>query len=316
MTLRVITVFGGSGFVGRHLVQSLARRGYIVRIATRDLESALVTKTAGAVGQIVPMHCTPWDAASVAGVIAGADAVINLIGILYEKGKNTFERTHVKIPEMIARACHQAGINNLIHLSALGADINSESHYAQSKAKGESAVRAALSDTVILRPSIIFGPEDNFFNRFARMAIISPLLPLIGGGMTRFQPVYVVDVAQTIMTILENPVTRGQTYELGGPAVYTFCALLEFTLQQIGKKRLLLNVPFNIAEILGSMMQIMPSPMLTADQVKLLKHDNVVAPRMLNLNSLGITPIAVEAIVPAYLSAYHSGGRFALVEET
>jgi len=316
MTLRVITVFGGSGFVGRHLVQALARRGYIIRVATRDLESALITKTAGTVGQIVPMHCTPWDAASVASAIAGADAVINLIGILYEKGKSTFGRTHVKIPEMIARACYQAGISNLIHLSALGADINSESHYAQSKAKGEAAVRATLPDTVILRPSIIFGPEDNFFNRFARMAVISPLLPLIGGGATQFQPVHVADVAQAIMTILENPVTHGQTYELGGPAVYTFRALMEFILQQIGKRRLLMNIPFETAEILGALMQIMPSPMLTVDQVKFLKRDNVVAPRTLILSNLGITPTAVEAIVPAYLSAYRSGGRFSLVEAT
>jgi len=315
MTLRVVTVFGGSGFVGRHVVQALARRGCVVRVATRDLETALVTKTAGAVGQIVPMRCTPWDAASVAGLVAGADAVINLTGILYEKGKNTFQRTHVEVPALIARACHQAAIKNLIHVSALSADINSESKYARSKAEGEQAVRSAFPDAVILRPSVIFGPEDSFFNRFARMAVWVPALPLIGGGNTKFQPVYVEDIVQAVMTILENPVTRGQVYELGGPAVYRFKDLLEYLLAQTGQKRWLVNLPFEVAEVLGKMMQIMPEPMLTADQVALLKRDAVVAPRgVLTLQSLGITPTAVEAIVPAYLSAYRSGGRFALAE--
>jgi NADH dehydrogenase len=315
MTLCVVTVFGGSGFVGRHLVQALARRGITVRVATRDLETALVTKTAGVVGQIVPMRCTPWDAASVAGLVAGVDAVINLTGILYEKGKNTFQRTHVKVAETIARACNQAAVKHLIHMSALGADANSESKYACSKAEGETTVRSAFPDAVILRPSIIFGPEDNFFNRFARMAVWVPALPLIGGGATKFQPVYVEDVAQAMMIVLENPVTRGQTYELAGPAVYTFRQLLEFMLAQTGQKRWLVELPFNIAAILGNILSIMPDPMLTADQVILLKRDNIIMSRNVpTLQSLGITPTAVEAIVPSYLSAYREGGRFALVE--
>ncbi|HRJ12893.1 MAG TPA: complex I NDUFA9 subunit family protein, partial [Alphaproteobacteria bacterium] len=239
MTLRTVTIFGGSGFVGRQLVQALARRGVVVRVATRDVKRVLHMKTSGAVGQVVPMRCNPTDAASVAGAVAGADAVINLIGILYERGKNTFQRMHVDVPEMIARAAAQAGIQHMVHISALGADANATSRYAQSKAMGEAALRAAHPDAVILRPSIIFGPEDDFFNRFARMCSWSPALPLIGGGKNKFQPVYVGDVVSAILTVLDNPITHGQTYELGGPAIYSFEQLLNYIMQQTGRKRML-----------------------------------------------------------------------------
>lgn len=310
MTKHVVTVFGGTGFVGRHLAQALARHGYVVRIATRDTKRANLIKTAGTVGQIVPMHCLPWDAASVAGVIAGADAVINLIGILYERGKNTFERSHVVAPGLIARIARQAGVKHMVHISALGADVGSHSKYARSKAAGEAAVRAGFPDAVVLRPSIIFGPEDGFFNRFAQMALWSPFLPLIGGGKTKFQPVYVGDVVQAICTALENNITQGQSYELGGPAIYGFRQLLELMMQETGRQRILLNIPFHMADILASVMEVLPQPMLTRDQVIQLQKDNVIGFRAQGLQNLGITPTALEAILPAYLAAYRAGGRF------
>lgn len=315
MTLRVVTIFGGTGFIGRHLVQALARRGIVVRVATRDVTRVLREKTAGAVGQVVPMRCNPNDAASVAGVIAGADAVINLIGILYEKGKNKFQRVHVEAAENIARATAQAGITNFVHVSALGADINSESRYAQSKAEGENAVRAAHGDAVIFRPSVVFGPEDDFLNRFARMAVWSPALPLIGGGKNKFQPVYVGDIVQAVMTALDNPATHGQTYELGGPAVYSFEQILNFIMRETGRPRALCPLPYDVANFIAAVMEILPRPMLTRDQILLLKKDNLVGGRAQNLQSLGITPTAMEAIAPAYLSAYRAGGRFAHIAE-
>jgi len=311
MTLRTVTIFGGSGFVGRQLVQALARRGVVVRVATRDVKRVLHMKTSGAVGQVVPMRCNPTDAASVAGAVAGADAVINLIGILYERGKNTFQRMHVDVPEMIARAAAQAGIQHMVHISALGADANATSRYAQSKAMGEAALRAAHPDAVILRPSIIFGPEDDFFNRFARMCSWSPALPLIGGGKNKFQPVYVGDVVSAILTVLDNPITHGQTYELGGPAIYSFEQLLNYIMQQTGRKRMLCPLNYDIANIIAGVMQIFPRPMITRDQILQLKKDNLVGGRAQNLQSLGIIPTAMEAIVPAYLAAYRVGGRFA-----
>ena len=311
MTLPVVTVFGGSGFIGRHLVQALARNGCTVRVATRDPERAAIVKTAGTVGQIVPIRCSPWDAASVAGVITGADAVINLIGIAYQRGKDTFERSHIITPGLIARICTQAGVRNFVHVSALGADVNSGSAYARSKAAGESAVRAGFPDAIILRPSIVFGPEDSFFNRFASMALWSPFLPLIGGGTTKFQPVYVGDVVQAIMTVLDNPVTRGHVYELGGPAVYTFRQLLAYTMHETGRRRFLCPLSFEATNTLAAILEILPNPMLTRDQVMLLRRDNTVGGRAEGLENLGMTPTAMEAIVPAYLAAYRAGGRFA-----
>lgn len=315
MTMRVVTIFGGTGFIGRHLVSALARRGIVVRIATRDTQRVLREKTAGVVGQIVPMRCNPNDAASVAGVIAGADAVINLIGILHQTRKSSFEKMHVEAAEIIARATYQAGITRFVHMSALGADINSESKYAQSKAEGERAVRGAHPDAVIMRPSVVFGPQDQFFNRFAAMAVWSPALPLIGGGNNKFQPVYVGDVVQAMMSALDNNITHGQTYELGGPATYSFRQILEFIMAKIGRQRFLLPLPYGVANSMAWVMELFPSPMLTRDQILLLQKDNIIQGRSLTLENLGITPTAVEAVVPAYLAAYQSGGRFAHIAE-
>jgi NADH dehydrogenase len=307
----VVTVFGGTGFIGRQLVQALAARGYVVRIATRHPEKVLYLKTAGTPGQVVAERCTPWESASVSAVIAGSDAVINLIGILFEKDKNTFDRAHVVAPGLIARIATQAGVNHLVHLSAIGANANSDSRYARSKAEGESVVRAGFPDAVILRPSIVFGAGDGFFNRFARMAMWSPFLPLIGGGQTKFQPVYVGDVVRAILAGLDNATTRGQTYELGGPGIYSFQQLMNFMMAQTRTQRYLLTIPYQAAELLARAMEIMPQPMLTRDQVKLLRQDNVVGLRVNTLRSMGIIPTALEAIVPAQLAAYQAGGRFA-----
>lgn len=311
MSNPIVTIFGGTGFIGRHLVQSLARSGWVVRVATRHPEKAQFLKTAGAVGQITPMRCTPWDAASVAGLVAGSDAVVNLIGIMHESGAHTFERAHVTSPGLIARVATQAGVKCLVHISAIGADVGSASAYARSKAAGEAAVRAGFPDAAILRPSVVFGPEDGFFNRFAQMALWSPFLPLIGGGETKFQPVYVGDVVRAITTTLENPITHGHTYELGGPAVYSFRNLLEMMMQETGRTRMLCDIPFDAARMLASVMEMLPNPMLTRDQVILLKRDNVVGFRAETLAALGIQPTAVEAVIPTYLAAYRMGGRFA-----
>ncbi len=310
MTSRIITIFGGTGFIGRHLVRALAQRGDTIRIATRDIQSVRELKTAGSPGQIVALRCKPWDAASVASAVAGSDSVINLIGILFEKGPNTFDRCHVVAPGLIARVATQAGVKNLVHISAIGANTNSPSAYARSKASGEAAVRTGFPDAVILRPSIIFGPEDGFFNRLARMTLWSGFMPLIGGGATKFQPVYVGDVVHAILAALDNSALRGQTYELGGPGVYTFRQLTELVMRETGRWRKLVMISFKTSEIIARIMEFMPTPMLTRDQILLLYADNVVASRTHTLSSMGISLTALEAILPAYLSAYHLGGRF------
>lgn len=312
MAARIVTVFGGTGFIGRHLVRALCARGDTVRVATRHPEKSLDLKTSGTPGQVVLQRCKPWDSAHVASAVAGSETVINLIGILFEKGQNTFDRAHVVAPGLMARIATQAGVKNMVHVSAIGANPNSSSAYGRSKSAGESAVRGGFPDAVILRPSIVFGPEDGFFNRFARMAVWSPALPLIGGGKTRFQPVYVGDVVRAVLAGLDNATARGQTYELGGPGIYDFRQLLEMVMRETGRKRFLVNLPVDVANILAQAMEIMPTPMLTRDQIKLLAQDNVVLSRTHTLQALGITPTALEAIVPAYLAAYRAGGRFAL----
>jgi uncharacterized protein YbjT (DUF2867 family) len=308
---RVATVFGGSGFIGRHLIKRLAKTGTIIRVATRHPSSANFLRTNGAVGQIIPIATNINDDASVAAAVRDADIVINLIGILYESGVNTFRGTQGDAPGRIARAAKAAGAQRFIQISAIGADARSTSEYARSKAAGEQAVLKAFPEATILRPSIVFGPEDAFFNRFAAMARISPALPLIGGGRTKFQPVYVGDVADAIMKALENPAAQGKTYELGGPRVYSFKEIMELVLAETRRKRFLVPVPWSVAEFQGKILGKLPKPLLTLDQVELLKRDNVVAPGAATLNDLGINPTAAEVIIPTYLDRFRVGGRFA-----
>jgi uncharacterized protein YbjT (DUF2867 family) len=307
---RVATVFGGSGFIGRHLIKRLAKTGTIIRVATRHPSSANFLRTNGSVGQIIPIAVNTNDDASVAAAVRDADIVINLIGILYESGVNTFRGTQGEAPGRIARAAKAAGAQRFIQISAIGADAGSTSEYARSKAAGEQAVRKAFPEATILRPSIVFGPEDNFFNRFAAMARISPALPLIGGGHTKFQPVYVGDVADAIMKALDNPAAQGKTYELGGPRVYSFKEIMELVLEEVRRKRFLVPVPWSVAEFQGKILGKLPKPLLTSDQVELLKRDNVVAPGAATLSDLGINPTAAEVIIPTYLDRFRIGGRF------
>jgi len=309
MDFGIVTVFGGAGFVGRAVVRELARAGARVRVACRRPDEALRCKPMGDVGQIVPVPANVRDDASVAAAVQGADTVINLVGVLYERRRQTFRAVHAEAPGRIGRAARAAGARRLIHFSAIGADPASPSAYARSKAAGEAAVRSAFPGATILRPSIIFGPEDDFFNRFAGLARVLPALPLIGGGHTRFQPVYVGDVADAVMAALAAPDTAGRMFELGGPRVYSFRALMEILLAEIRRRRLLMPVPFWLASAEALFLERLPKPLLTRDQVRLLRADNVVAPGAAGFADLGISPTALEVILPTYLHRYRRGGR-------
>ncbi len=305
-----VTVFGGSGFLGRHTVRALARAGYRIRVAVRHPNSAMFLLPAGNVGQIEIRKTNVRDPADVAAAMRGADAVVNLVGVLYERGHQSFEELHVTAAETIAKTAAKEGVGRLVHLSAIGADDESQSAYAASKGRGEQAVRAAFAHATILRPSIVFGPEDDFFNRFAWLARLSPVLPLIGGGETKFQPVYVGDVARAVLTCLSDSATRGRTYELGGPDVYSFKQLLELILKVTRRRRILVPVPFALAAVKAFFLQFLPKPLLTPDQVRLLKTDNVVAPDAATLADLGIEADSVEAIVPSYLWRFRRHGQY------
>jgi uncharacterized protein YbjT (DUF2867 family) len=305
-----VTVFGGSGFIGRYVVQRLARAGWQVRVAVRRPDEALFLKTSGDVGQVTPIAANIRDDRSVAAAVAGADAVINLVGILYQSGKQSFDAVQSKGAARLAAAAKAAGAARFIQISAVGADPSSASLYAKSKAAGEQAVKLAFPGATILRPSIVFGPEDDFFNRFARLAMMSPALPLIGGGSTKFQPVYVGDVAAAVEKTLDDASTAGKTYELGGPRIYTFRALMEMLLKEIGRCRLLLPLPFALASLKAAFLQLLPIPPLTVDQVRLLKRDNVVTANAPGLKELGIAPTTLESVLPGYLDQYRPLGYY------
>jgi uncharacterized protein YbjT (DUF2867 family) len=308
MNTNLVTVFGGSGFLGRHTVRALARAGWRIKVATRHPNRGFFLKPLGSVGQIDFVKCDVADADSVAHAVMGANAVVNLTGILFEKGQ-TFEDVQAEGAAHIAEAAAAAGVGALVHVSAIGADADSDAHYALTKAEGERAVREAFPNAVILRPSLIFGPEDGFFNKFAAMARLMPGLPLIGGGKTRFQPVFVGDVAQAILAAIARQ--DGRLYELGGPTIYTFKELMQLILRETGRKRLLVSLPFAIASLKAMFLQLLPNPLLTMDQVRLLKKDNVVSPTAAGLSDLGITPTSAEAIVPSYLWRYRAKGEYA-----
>ncbi len=311
---RLVTVFGGSGFVGRHVVRALAKRGWRVRAAVRRPDLAGHLQPMGSVGQIMPVQANLRYPDSVMRAVDGADAVVNLVGILFEQGKQGFNAVQTEGPRAIAKAAVRAGISDLVHVSAIGADAASPALYARTKAAGEAAILAELPSAIILRPSIVFGPEDNFFNQFAALARFLPALPLIGGGDTRFQPVFVGDVAEAVAVALEGGAKPGTTYELGGPAVKTFREILEYILAETGRKRLLVPVPFPIAELQGRILGLLPKPLLTRDQVLMLKSDNVVSELAVSqgrtLQGLGITPDTIESIVPSYLYRFRAAGQF------
>ena len=307
MRERVACVFGASGFVGRHVVQRLAAAGWRVRAAVRDPESAAFLRPMGDPGQVVPFRGDLNDPASVRAAVAGADVVVNLVGILYERGRQTFQNIHVAGAAAVAKAAAEAGAKTLVHVSALGASASSPSRYARSKAAGEEAVRAAFPAAVILRPSVIFGAEDDFFNRFARLASFSPVLPVIGRrGGTLMQPVFVGDVADAVLAAVRSPTAAGRTYSLGGPATYRFADILRLVLAATGFRDLLVPLPLSLARTQAFFLALLPKPPLTPDQVTLLATDNVVPAGAPGLADLGIAATAVEAVVPGYLKRYAS----------
>lgn len=300
---KVVTIFGGSGFIGKHLVRRLAAAGATIRIPTRNPQAALALKPMGDVGQIVPERWS-GEAADLAALVDGADFAVNLIGILFESRRGDFDRLQGDLPGRIGAVATAAGLRRMVHVSAIGADPDSASDYARTKAAGEAGIRGAYPDATILRPSIVFGPDDGFFNRFARMAQVSPFLPLIGGGKTRFQPVFVGDVAEAVVASLDRDDAPGRLYELGGPRIYTFRELLEYVLKVTHRRRLLLDLPFGLASFQASVLQYLPTPLLTPGQVELLKKDNVVTEGARTLADLDIQPAPLEVIVPQYLEAY------------
>lgn len=303
-------MLGGSGFIGRYVVQRLAARGDVIAVGCRRAEGAKFLMPQGNVGQIAAVNLAIDDEGLLPAFLGGNAALVNCVGILRESGSQTFERVHHTGPARLARLAREAEVERFVHISAIGADPRSSSAYARTKAAGEAAVRDAFPTVTILRPSVVFGPEDQFFNRFGAMAMLSPVLPLIGGGDTRFQPVYVGDVADAVVKCLDDPATAGRTYELGGPKVYTFRELVELLLAEVRRKRLLINLPFGLAAFQARLMALLPSPPLTPDQVEMLKRDNVVASGAMGLAALGIAPTAVEGILPTYLDRFRSGGWY------
>lgn len=320
MTGRLAVVFGGSGFIGRNVVRELAKRGWRVRAAVRRPHHAQFLRPMGSVGQVQLFQANVRHLPSVERAMIGADAVINLVGILHQEGAQSFSRVQAMGAAAIAGAAAKAGVKTFVHLSAIGADPTSKSLYAKTKGEAERAVREAMPSATILRPSVVFGPEDQFFNKFATLMSMAPPfapLPLLfGGGATRFQPVYVDDVADAVCAALERPDAAGRVYELGGPRIYTFRQILEFVLAETGHRRILAPVPFVLAPVIGFFGECVGAlpffaPPITRDQIKLLKRDNVVSDGAATLADLGVTPRTVESIAPSYLARFRKYGQFA-----
>ena len=309
----LITVYGGSGFLGRHVVRALAKRNYRIRVAVRRPELAGFLQPLGRVGQIHAVQTNLRHAPSVEMAARDAQVLVNLVGILFERGRQRFDAVHAYGAEQVALAANAHGAR-MVHVSAIGADANSSSVYGRSKANAEHLALAAQPSTTIMRPSILFGPEDDFFNRFAALARISPALPLVGGGLTRFQPVFVGDVASAIADAVDGKTRPGTVYELGGPDVRTFRELMQFVLTTIERKRLLVSLPFVMARAQAAFLQYFPKPVLTPDQVELLRSDNGVSQAATSeartLQGLGIDPSPIEAIVPSYLWRFRKTGQF------
>ena len=319
---KLVTIIGGSGFVGRYVARRMAKAGWRVRVAVRRPNEALFVKPYGVVGQVEPVACNIRDDASLRAVIRSADAVVNCVGVLNGVGKNTFDAVQAEGAGRVARIAAEMGVERLVHISAIGADAQSDSDYARTKGEGEAAVLAAFPSAVILRPSIIFGTEDQFFNRFAAMTRMGPILPVVGGN-TRFQPVYVDDVAQAAVAGVTGEAAPG-IYELGGPEVDTFRGLMGRMLKVIQRRRAVINMPFVVAKAMGfgfDMVQavtlgLIENKMITRDQVRNLARDNVVSPTARGFAELGITPTAMEAVLPEYLWRYRPSGQFAAIKDS
>jgi NADH dehydrogenase len=312
----LVTIYGGSGFIGRYVVAALAKTGTRMRVAVRRPDLAGHLQPLGSVGQIHAVQANIRNEASVRRAAEGADALINLVGILQPSGRQTFRSVQTGGAAAVARAAKDCGAQALVHMSAIGANRKSNSAYARTKGEGEAAVLSAFPQAVILRPSIVFGAEDEFFNRFASLARFAPALPLIGYGRTRFQPVYVVDVAQAVVAALEGRAKEGAVYELGGPEIYTFRELLDKIAEYTTRRRPYVPIPFWLAKIQAFALQILPNAPLTLDQVRLLEKDNVVSEEAIRegrtLEGLGIKPIGIDSIVPQYLVRFRPRGEFSV----
>ncbi len=313
-TAKLVTIFGGSGFVGRYVVQALAKRGYRVRVAVRRPDLAGHLQPLGMVGQIKPIQANLRYRWSIDRAVEGADAVVNLVGILAEGGRQTFDAVQAFGPRAIGEAARAAGASDVVHLSAIGADRPSTIGYMRSKAEGEAGILESCPDAVIFRPSIVFGPEDQFFNRFAAMARLSPMLPLIGGGKTKFQPVFAGDVGEAVALAVDGKARAGTVYELGGPEVLTFKACLELMLEITRRSRVLMPIPWSMARIMGRFGEFAPGQPLTRDQVRMLRFDNVVSEEAerdgRTLAGLGVDPTSLEVVLPTYLDRFRQQGEF------
>ncbi len=304
MTLSVVTVFGGTGFIGRHVVRRLAQMGLAIRVPTRDQASVLPLRPMGEVGQIVGLDWDPADPSRFDSLIDGSDAVVNLIGILAERSEGDFQRLQAELPGEIAKTSKRLNVRRFVQMSAIGAALDSPSEYAKTKAEGEERVREQLPWAPVVRPSIVFGPGDGFFELFAGMARFAPALPLIAGGTTKFQPVYVDNVAESVVRLLKGEGAEGATYELGGPSVYSFKELLRYILKVTNRRRFLVPLPMSIARMQARLAELLPEPPLTRDQLLLLERDNVVSEDAKTLADLGIQATPIELIVPHYLKPY------------
>lgn len=308
---KTVTLIGGTGFVGRALSERLLAAGARVIVLARNAERAKRLKTGGSIGQLTAVPGNALNDDDLLSVIAPADIVINLVGILAPAGRQTFAALQAELPGRIGRMAADTGTRSVLHISALGADLKSPSVYARTKAEGERALLRQFPEATVLQPSVIFGPGDNFFNRFGQMAMFAPALPLIGGGTSLMQPVYVGDVADAAVAALRTDDAGGQIYQLGGPRTYSFAELMRFTLDCVGRRRLLLSIPFAVASLPAAFASVLPNPPLTLDQLKLLKSDNVCRKKAPGLAELGVVPTGIEAVVPAYLMPFRPGGRFA-----
>ncbi len=318
---KLVTIYGGSGFVGRYIARRMAKQGWRVRVATRRPNEALFVRPYGAVGQVEPVFCNIRDEASVREVMLGADAVVNCVGTFDKGGRNSFEAIQAIGAGRVARLAKELGVGSFVHISAIGADAGSDSLYAQSKAAGEAAVLEAYPKAMILRPSVIFGTEDQFFNRFAGMARLGPILPVVGAA-TRFQPVFVDDVAQAAVAGVLGQASG--VYELGGPDKASFRDLMTRMLAVIQRRKLILNIPFIGARIMAFgfdtlqalTLGLVKNGMITADQVRSLRRDNVVAPGARGLADLGISPTSMDAVLPEYLWRYRPSGQYAAIKDS
>ena len=307
---KIIAIFGAGGFIGKYLIRELTKLDYRIKVATRNPYLKGYLKPLGNPGQIELFKTNIFNSEDVKRVLNNCDLAINLVGILYETRKQKFNQIHSQFPYLLSNLSNEVGIKNLVHISALGVKERHASQYMQSKLQGEKNIKEIFKPSVILRPSVVFGSEDKFFNTFASLAQFSPILPLIGGGKTKFAPIYVGDIAKAIVKTLELNNSETKIYELGGPENYSFKQLMEILLIEIKKKRFLIPIPFGMAKFQSYFLQMMPNPLLTPDQVEILKYNNIVSGDYPTLKDLGITGTAIQSILPKYIYRFRTGGQF------